>query len=123
MIRVIPPTPSPDKCATPGTPGNEKGIGAYCIGYPCQPGSVACPTIDGGPELFCAWDGFTDYQGNPFTFCFSLCTNVGQCGSGASCVQGNGSPCPGEPNPVCACVPDRCLLHIADASVGDALAE
>ena len=118
-----PPTPSLDTCATPGTVGNEKGIGAYCIGDPCQPGSVACPTIDGGPQLLCTWPSFLDREGYPLTICISICKSDAECGTDATCIQADGTACPDGSNLLCACVPGRCLTQIADASAGDATAD
>ena len=72
-------------CGKPGDPGNEQGVGKYCID------SGACA---GSQALFCATLGNPDSH-----FCTRPCSMGESCGTGATCQCQGGS---------CGCVPDSC---------------
>ena len=77
-------------CGNPGNPGNEQGVGKFCMTSMDCAGQMAniCATV-----------------ANPmFTFCIKLCSPNGgnaQCGSGAQCQCGMGGM-------QCACIPGEC---------------
>lgn len=85
-------------CVKPGSPGNEKGIGAYC-----EPGGAPC-VGDAGSLLVCT-GGF---PGVPDTawFCTRGCTVDQDCGTDAFCLSNSLGT---------GCVPRSCLP--ADAGV------
>src|SRR5581483_8236838 len=104
------PAPNPNNCVPQGAVGNEKGVGAFCLGeFPCQAGSVGCPVIDGGPTLFCSYPLVVDPQGNHQTFCTASCTVDSDCGSNATCATATGGACPGGQTS-CACIPATCRV-------------
>jgi hypothetical protein len=76
----------PAQCPPKGTPGNEKGIGAYCDS------AVQCPF-----GLLCS----SDFGAPPYaSFCTTPCAANADCGHGMTCVsdpRGQG------------CAPDACL--------------
>jgi hypothetical protein len=86
-------------CVKPGTPGNERGIGAYC-----EKGTGEC-TSDSGLNRFCTAD-FSDIASVPEDkwFCSTLCEKDEDCGTGAFCTSSAA---------VSGCVPAPCA---ADAS-------
>ena len=122
-----PATPNPNNCVPPGAPGNEKGVGAYCLGdpsYSCQPGYVGCPVVDGG-QLFCGYSNigtaFWTKQYGVQSWCLSPCQADSDCGSGAICWAG-----PFYPSSACArsigcfCVPDSCTYLLVSDGGADA---
>jgi hypothetical protein len=108
-----PATPNPNNCVPPGAMGNEKGVGAYCLGddsYSCQPGFVGCPVVDGG-NLVCGTSLFSDAvwtaRYGPQSWCLTACQTDSDCGSSATCWLGPSLPCPaGDMD--CLCFPDSC---------------
>jgi hypothetical protein len=79
-------------CGMPGNPGNEQGVGKFCMSSgDCtgQQANICATAVD-----------------PTFTFCIKLCSPNGgnaQCGSGAQCQCGMGGM-------QCACVPGECTM-------------
>lgn len=79
-------------CGNPGNPGNEQGVGKFCMTSGDCAGQMAniCATV----------------ADPTFTFCIKVCSPNGgnaQCGSGAQCQCGMGGGMMG-----CACIPGEC---------------
>jgi hypothetical protein len=87
------PQVSADNCVKAGDPGNELGIGAYCVrGQPCKSSSLFC-TADRG------------FDTNKW-FCSATCGANADCGSNAYCAK-------------LGCVPLACQPPAADAGTID----
>jgi hypothetical protein len=85
-------SPPTSCCGVPGNPGNEQGVGKFCMS------SADCM---GQPANICA-----TVADPTFTFCIKICSATGgnqQCGSGAQCQCGMGGM-------QCACVPGECTM-------------
>jgi hypothetical protein len=79
-------------CGNAGNPGNEQGVGKFCM---------TSPDCAGQPANICA-----TVADPTFTFCIKVCSATGgnaQCGSGAQCQCGMGGN-------MCACVPGECIM-------------
>lgn len=70
--------PAGDKCAEPGSVGNDKGVGKYCT-----KGGNECS--GNGSATLCT----VDFDATRPSFCTMLCTGDGDCGMNASC-EGEG---------------------------------
>ena len=102
------PAPNPSNCVAPDAGGNEKGVGAYCLGEPCQAGSVGCPNVAGGSTLVCSYPLVVDSQGGYQSFCTMPCQQSSDCGSNAVCLTAGNTTCPGG-GATCACAPTICF--------------
>jgi hypothetical protein len=95
-------------CVATSYRGNALGVGAYCLGGPCQQGYVGCPS----EEVYCSV--FTRIGQS---FCTKTCNVVSDCGLGAICqpsspAYASGPPCTdstGATVPCGECVPNMCL--------------
>jgi hypothetical protein len=86
-------------CTVPaGTPGNDLGIGMYCLAHQNQ-----CPTT-----LFCS----ADFVAPAYGFCSKVCKVDADCGRGIFCYT-----YPADQGGVSVCVPLSCMM--GDGSARD----